>query len=229
MFDRFTDGARDVVSLARELARKNGHDQVHREHLLVALAQQDTGVAAQALRSFEPSVEAITTRFLAISAEGRSRSSTEPALAPLATRVLDLALREALQRGDGYIGTEHLLLGLIRTDAEMPMLHTLLPSIRPGELRKRVSDLLDATQDSPALGPRPGKSPTATTWGPAGRGDRSGDSRFEVGPGCYAELPDGCRIEVIGVNALGAIAAGEDGSRVLHPWPQVLSVTQPAV
>ena len=182
----------------------------------------------QALRSFEPSLESITTRFEAISAEGRSRSSTEPALAPLANRVLDLALREALQRGDGYIETEHLLLGLIRTDADLPMLHTLLPSIRPGELRQRVSDLLDATRDSPALGSRPGKSMTPAL-GPAGRGDGSGDSRFEVGPGCYAELPDGRRIEVIGVNALGAIAAGEGGSRVLHPWRRVLSVTQPAV
>ena len=229
MFDRFTDGARDAVASARELARKNEHDQVHREHLLVALAQQDAGVAALALRSVEPSVESLGARLVAALGEGRSGSSTAPPLARATTRVLDLALREALQLGDRYIGTEHVLLELIRTDAEAPMLHALLPSVKPGDLRQHVTELLEARRDLPALGPRPGKPQTTNLVPPTSRGDRSGDSRFEVGPGCYAELPDGRRVEVIGVNALGAIATDEDGSRVLHPWPRVLSVTQPAV
>ena len=225
--DRFTDAARDAVSDAEELARRNGHGQVLPEHLLVALAQQDAGVAAEALRGFEPSPEILGERLLAALGEGRSPSTFAPPRAPATERVLQLVLREALGLGHNYIGTEHLLLTLLRPDSQMPKWDALLPSVKRAELRQRVTDLLDS--QSP-LNPRGARLGTSSTKGlaPMSRAERSGDSRFDVGPGCHAELNDGRRVDVIGVNALEAIATDDDGSRVLYPWPQVLSVTQPA-
>jgi hypothetical protein len=99
--------------------------------------------------------------------------------------------------------------------------------VKRAELRQRVTDLLDSQSPPHPLGPRSGTSSTKGV-GPVSRAERSGDSRFDVGPGCHAELASGRRVDVIGVNALGAIATGDDDSRVLYPWPQVLSVTQPS-
>ena len=207
------------------------------EHILVALAQQDAGVAAEALRSFEPSPEILSARLLAALGEGRSPSMTVPPRAQATERVLELVLREALGLGHNYFGTEHLLLALVRPDSRMPMLDAVLPAVKRAELRQRVTDLLDSKSPPHPRGPRPGTSPTnglgpvkatASAASAVGRAERSGDSRFDVGPGCHAQLHDGRRVDIIGVNALGAIATGDDGSRVLHPWPQVLSVTQPA-
>ena len=228
MLERFTRDARDAVSLATELARRNGHGEVLREHLLAALALQGTGVAAEVLRSFEPSPEVFSTRLRAALGEGGVTSSTEPPRAASTKRVLDFGLREALGLGHNYIGTEHLLLALVRSgDSEAPILDALLPSVEPDELRQRVTDLLASQSPPQSVGPIPGK-PSGKALGPVNPAVRSGDSRFDVGPGCHAELHDGRRVDVIGVNALGAIATGDDGSRVLYPWPHVLSVTQPA-
>jgi hypothetical protein len=93
MLDRLTDGARDAVSYATELARRNGHGQVLRQHLLVAFAQQDAGVAAEALRSFEPSPDLLGMRLRGPRA-GCKRRVHEPLQAAATVRVLELGLRQ---------------------------------------------------------------------------------------------------------------------------------------
>ncbi len=152
MLERFTDGARDAVSLATELARRNGHDQVLPEHLLVALAQQNTGVAGETLRGFEPSPEVLSARLLAALGEGRCPSTIAPPRAQATERVLQLVLREALGLGHNYIGTEHLLLALVRPDSRMPNAGRC-PA--PGEARGAPS-ARDRPARQPVASPPPG-------------------------------------------------------------------------
>jgi hypothetical protein len=114
VFERFTDRARRVVVLAQEEARLLNHNYIGTEHLLLGLIHEGDGVAARALESLEVSLEAVRARVEAIIGEGASSPSGHIPFTPRAKKVLECALREALQLGHNYIGTEHILLGLIR-------------------------------------------------------------------------------------------------------------------
>jgi hypothetical protein len=113
MFERFTDKARRTVVLAQEEARLLRHDYVGTEHILLGLLRERGGVAARALTSLGISLEAARERLEAAVGRGQAVSGHIP-FTRQAKRTLELALREALQLGDNYIGTEHILLGLLR-------------------------------------------------------------------------------------------------------------------
>jgi ATP-dependent Clp protease ATP-binding subunit ClpA len=112
MFERFTDRARRVVVLAQEEARRLNHNYIGTEHLLLGLAHG--GVAAKALESLGISLEAVRAQVEEIIGQGQSAPVGHIPFTPRAKKVLELSLREAIQLGHNYIGTEHLLLGLIR-------------------------------------------------------------------------------------------------------------------
>jgi ATP-dependent Clp protease ATP-binding subunit ClpA len=114
MFERFTDRARHVVVLAQEEARMLSHNYIGTEHLLLGLIQEGEGVAAKALESLGISLEAVRQQVEEIIGRGQQAPSGHVPFTPRAKKVLKLALREALQLGHNYIGTEHILLGLIR-------------------------------------------------------------------------------------------------------------------
>ncbi len=114
MFERFTDGARRVVVLAQEEARTLSHDYVGTEHILLGLIHEGEGVAAKALESLGISLEGVREQVQEILGPGRQALSGHIPFTPRAKNVLELSLREALQLGHDYIGTEHILLGLIR-------------------------------------------------------------------------------------------------------------------
>jgi ATP-dependent Clp protease ATP-binding subunit ClpC len=114
MFERFTDRARRVVVLAQEEARMLNHNYIGTEHLLLGLLHEDQGMAAQVLGEMGVSLSSVREQVLEIIGSGDSAPSGHIPFTPRAKKVLELSLREALQLGTDYIGTEHLLLGLLR-------------------------------------------------------------------------------------------------------------------
>ena len=114
MFERFTDRARRVVVLAQEEARMLSHNYIGTEHILLGLIHEGEGVAAKALESLGISLEAVRAQVEEIIGQGQQAPSGHIPFTPRAKKVLELSLREALQLGHNYIGTEHILLGLIR-------------------------------------------------------------------------------------------------------------------
>jgi ATP-dependent Clp protease ATP-binding subunit ClpA len=114
MFERFTDRARRVVVLAQEEARLLNHNYIGTEHMLLGLIHEGEGVAARALESLGISLEAVRAQVEEIIGQGQSAPVGHIPFTPRAKKVFELSLREALQLGHNYIGTEHLLLGLIR-------------------------------------------------------------------------------------------------------------------
>ncbi len=114
MFERFTDRARRVLVHAQEEARLLNHGFIGTEHLLLGLIQEGEGVAARALSELDVSLVAVRSKVEETIGLTGSRGTGSPPFTPRAKKVLDLALREALQLGHSYIGTEHILLGLVR-------------------------------------------------------------------------------------------------------------------
>jgi len=114
MFERFTDRARRVVVLAQTEARSLGHNYIGTEHILLALIDEGHGVAAKALEAMGIDQDAARQRVEEITGHGPGASEGHIPFTPPAKKLLELALREALQLGHHYIGTEHILLGLIR-------------------------------------------------------------------------------------------------------------------
>ncbi len=114
MFERFTDRARRVVVLAQEEARLLNHNYIGTEHILLGLIHEHEGIAAKTLEQLGISAEAVRAKVEAIIGEGEGAPSGHIPFTPRAKKVLELSLREALQLGHNYIGTEHILLGLIR-------------------------------------------------------------------------------------------------------------------
>ena len=114
MFEKFTDKARRVVVLAQEEAKLLNHNYIGTEHILLGLIHEGEGVAAKALESLNISLEQVREQVQEIIGQGQQAPSGHIPFTPRAKKVLELSLREALQLGHSYIGTEHLLLGLIR-------------------------------------------------------------------------------------------------------------------
>ena len=114
MFERFTDRARRVVVLAQEEARLLNHNYIGTEHILLGLIHEGEGVAARGLESLGISLDSVRSQVVEIIGQGQQSPSGHIPFTPRAKKVLELSLREALQLGHNYIGTEHILLGLIR-------------------------------------------------------------------------------------------------------------------
>jgi len=114
MFERFTDRARRVVVLAQEEARMLGHNYIGTEHILLGLIREGQGVAARTLESLGVGLEVVRQQVEEIIGQGQGEQQGHIPFTPRAKKVLELSLREAQQLGHEYIGTEHILLGLIR-------------------------------------------------------------------------------------------------------------------
>src|SRR6187402_2570666 len=114
MFERFTERARQVVVLAQEEARTLKHNYIGTEHILLGLLREEEGLAARVLESLDITVERVRAQVARIVGSGEEVTSGQIPFTPRAKKVLELALREALSLGHNYIGTEHILLGLVR-------------------------------------------------------------------------------------------------------------------
>jgi ATP-dependent Clp protease ATP-binding subunit ClpC len=116
VFERFTERARQVVVLAQDEARALKHNYIGTEHILLGLLREEQGLAARVLESLDVTVEDVRAQVALVVGEGDEAPTDQLPFTPRATKVLELALREALSLGHDYIGTEHILLGLVRED-----------------------------------------------------------------------------------------------------------------
>ncbi len=114
MFERFTERARQVVVLAQDEARTLKHNYIGTEHILLGLLREEEGLAAGVLGSLDITVEEVRAQVARIVGQGDEAADANIPFTPRAKKVLELALREALSLGHDYIGTEHILLGLVR-------------------------------------------------------------------------------------------------------------------
>ena len=159
VFERFTDRARRGVVLAQDEARMLNHDYIGTEHLLLGLIGEGEGVAARALESLGISLDAVRQQVEQVIGRGEQAPSGHIPFTPRAKKVMELALREANDLGHSYIGTEHILLGLIREgDGVAAGVLTGLGADRP-RVRQQVTQLLGgrAGKGAPGAGSRLGK------------------------------------------------------------------------
>ncbi|TDN74392.1 MULTISPECIES: ATP-dependent Clp protease ATP-binding subunit [Pseudonocardia] len=160
MFERFTDRARRVVVLAQEEARMLNHNYIGTEHILLGLIHEGEGVAAKALESLGIALEGVRQQVEEIIGQGQQAPSGHIPFTPRAKKVLELSLREALQLGHNYIGTEHILLGLIREGEGVAAQVLVKLGADLNRVRQQVLQLLSGYQ---------GKEPAES--GTAGRGE----------------------------------------------------------
>jgi ATP-dependent Clp protease ATP-binding subunit ClpC len=146
MFERFTDRARRVVVLAQEEARMLNHDYIGTEHILLGLLREGEGVAAKALTSLGISLGAVRQAVEEIIGRGEQPPSESGHIpfTPRAKKVLEFSLREALQLGHDYIGTEHILLGLIREGNGVAAQVLVASGVDLNRARQRVIQLVHA-------------------------------------------------------------------------------------
>ena len=166
MFERFTDRARRVVVLAQEEARLLNHSYIGTEHILLGLIHEGEGVAAKALETLGISLEAVRAQVEEIIGQGGSSPSGHIPFTPRAKKVLELSLREALQLGHNYIGTEHILLGLIREGEGVAAQVLVKLGADLSRVRQQVIQLLSGYQ-----------GPQGKTEGAPGGGKEAGSER----------------------------------------------------
>src|SRR5438067_1142958 len=164
MFERFTDRARRVVVLAQEEARMLNHNYIGTEHILLGLIHEGEGVAAKARESLGISLEGVRQQVEEIIGQGQQAPSGHIPFTPRAKKVLELSLREALQLGHNYIGTEHILLGLIREGEGVAAQVLVKLGADLNRVRQQVIQLLSGYQ---------GKEPAASGTGAQGEGGPS--------------------------------------------------------
>ena len=196
MFERFTDRARRVVVLAQEEARMLNHNYIGTEHILLGLIHEGEGVAAKSLESLGISLEGVRSQVEEIIGQGQQAPSGHIPFTPRAKKVLELSLREALQLGHNYIGTEHILLGLIREGEGVAAQVLVKLGAELTRVRQQVIQLLSGYQ---------GKE--AAEAGTGGRGGESGSPGLRAGL-CRGHLAD-------------AAARRPDGLRAGHGSGQV--------
>ena len=158
MFERFTDRARRVVVLAQEEARLLNHNYIGTEHILLGLIHEGEGVAARALESLGINLESVRSQVVEIIGQGSQAPSGHIPFTPRAKKVLELSLREALQLGHNYIGTEHILLGLIREGEGVAAQVLQKLGAELHKVRQTVIQLLSGVQGEESAGSHPGGS-----------------------------------------------------------------------
>jgi ATP-dependent Clp protease ATP-binding subunit ClpC len=162
MFERFTDRARRVVVLAQEEARMLNHNYIGTEHILLGLIHEGEGVAAKAMESLGISLEAVRQQVEEIIGQGQQAPSGHIPFTPRAKKVLELSLREALQLGHNYIGTEHILLGLIREGEGVAAQVLVKLGADLNRVRQQVIQLLNGYQSKEPAGAAPEGAPSTS-------------------------------------------------------------------
>ncbi|MCP3999042.1 MAG: ATP-dependent Clp protease ATP-binding subunit [bacterium] len=170
MFERFTDRARRVVVLAQEEARLLNHNYIGTEHILLGLIHEGEGVAARGLESLGISLESVRSQVVEIIGQGSQAPSGHIPFTPRAKKVLELSLREALQLGHNYIGTEHILLGLIREGEGVAAQVLQKLGAELHKVRQTVIQLLSGVQGEE------GASSQSSHPGGSGRSSKGGEA-----------------------------------------------------
>ncbi len=167
MFERFTDRARRVIVLAQEEAKMLNHNYIGTEHILLGLIHEGEGVAAQALESMGISLDAVREQVTDIIGVGQQRPTAHIPFTPRAKKVLELSLREALQLGHNYIGTEHILLGLIREGEGVAAQVLVKLGADLNRVRQQVMQLLSGFEGKEAVTSGGGEASSSQSQGSA--------------------------------------------------------------
>ena len=154
MFERFTERARQVVVLAQEEARTLKHNYIGTEHILLGLLREEEGLAARVLESLDITVERVRAQVVRIVGSGEEVTSGQIPFTPRAKKVLELALREGLALGHNYIGTEHVLLGLVRENEGVAARILLEFDADADKVRDEIIRMLEG---APRPAPRPSR------------------------------------------------------------------------
>ncbi|OZG67694.1 ATP-dependent Clp protease ATP-binding subunit [Bifidobacterium eulemuris] len=195
MFERFTDRARRVIVLAQEEARTLQHNYIGTEHLLLGLIREGEGVAAKALASKGVDLEATRKQVEEMIGKGNATQNGHIPFTPHAKQVLEFSLREALQLGHSYIGTEHILLGLIREGEGVGTQVLIKMDVDLGELRSATIDLIRGNSGNGA----DGKGELANAGGVSDKSNKTGSAILDqFGRNLTAEAADGKLDPVIG-------------------------------
>jgi ATP-dependent Clp protease ATP-binding subunit ClpA len=161
MFERFTERARQVVVFAQGEARALKHNYIGTEHLLLGLLREEDGLAARVLDSFDVTLEEARAMVARIVGEGEDVATGQIPFTPRAKKVLELSLREAIALGHNYIGTEHILLGVVRENEGVAARILLDFDVDAEKVHGAVMELLSGTE----VGPATKKSDPADTGG----------------------------------------------------------------
>jgi ATP-dependent Clp protease ATP-binding subunit ClpC len=200
MFERFTDRARRVVVLAQEEARRLDHNYIGTEHVLLGLVREGEGVAAMALSSLDISLDEVRRQVEENIGRGQAAPSGHIPFTPRAKKCLELGLREALQLGHNYIGTEHILLGVLRLGegVAVEVLQNLGADLN--RVRQTVIELLSgstggAGESAPAAQREVFEAPHATSIRTSGRRRRSKPATdHPLCPSCRASLEESASV-----------------------------------
>jgi len=188
VFERFTDRARRVVVLAQQEARNLDHNSIGTEHLLLGLVSEGEGVAALALGQLGISLERIRGDVEAIVGRGSKPQSGHIPFTPRAKKVLELSLREALQLGHSYIGTEHILLGLVREGEGVAAQVLVRLGADLDRDRETVTELLPGSSERAGRSPRRRRGRRILEEEPTSSPVASED--FPICPSCAAPLAE---------------------------------------
>jgi ATP-dependent Clp protease ATP-binding subunit ClpC len=188
MFERFTERARQVVVLAQEEARTLKHNYIGTEHILLGLLREEEGLAARVLESLDITVERVRAQVVRIVGSGEEVTSGQIPFTPRAKKVLELALREALSLGHNYIGTEHILLGLVRENEGVAARILLDFDADSEKIRNEVIRMLS---------------------GPGGRGSRAAAAGAGAASGAQGEKKSSKLLDQFGRNLTKLAADGK--------------------
>ena len=195
MFERFTDRARRVIVLAQEEARALQHNYIGTEHLLLGLIREGEGVAAKALASKGVELDATRKQVEEMIGKGNAAPNGHIPFTPHAKQVLEYSLREALQLGHSYIGTEHILLGLIREGEGVGTQVLIKMDVDLGDLRNATIDMIRGGQ----TGGEEGKGDLANAGGVQNKASQTGSTILDqFGRNLTAEAAEGKLDPVIG-------------------------------
>ena len=188
MFERFTERARQVVVLAQDEARALKHNYIGTEHILLGLLREEEGLAARVLESLDITVEEVRAQVARIVGQGDEVTTGQIPFTPRAKKVLELALREALSLGHNYIGTEHILLGLVRENEGVAARILLDFDADAEKIRNEIIRMLSG----------PGRRQGGSGAGPAGEKSKSSKLLDQFGRNLTQSAREGKLDPVIG-------------------------------
>src|SRR6201989_1656738 len=196
MFERFTERARQVVVLAQEEARTLKHNYIGTEHILLGLLREEEGLAARVLESLDITVERVRAQVGRIVGSGEEVTSGQIPFTPRAKKVLELALREALSLGHNYIGTAHILLGLVRENEGVAARILLDFDADSEKIRNEVIRMLSGPGGRRQSGQ--GAAAQGAAAAGTGEGKKSSKLRDQFGPNLTKLAADGKLDPVVG-------------------------------
>jgi ATP-dependent Clp protease ATP-binding subunit ClpA len=197
VFERFTDRARQVLTLAQEEARLLNHSFIGTEHILLGLIREEGGVGAEALRSLGISLEAVRVKVEEAIGIGGTEVNGSPPFTPRAKKVLELSLREALQMNHSDIGTEHILLGLVREGEGVAATVLVRLGADLGRVRQQVLQVMSGRSGTSAF---PAVQ-TIDVAGEAAVGERASVRTEPRCPRCGVSVSESARFRTIAVRS----------------------------